>query len=107
MIVVLGVAHNRMANGILGLLYKRHYLGCMDIAGVRQLASSWEHYIAAPDAPDTESRVYENKAQRVLNELWVSLHGTTFTNTSYSLHILEIMTLFKFMCRISTDARRE
>ena len=41
-----------MANGILGLLCKRHYLGAMYIAGVRQLASSWEHYIAVPDSPD-------------------------------------------------------
>ena len=79
----------------------------MDIAGVRQPASSWEHYIAALDAPDTEGSAYDNKAHQVLNELWVSLHGTTFTNTSYSLHILEIMTLFTFLCRISTYARRE
>ena len=106
-IVVPGVAHNRMANGILGLLCKRHYAGAMDIAGVHQPASSWEHYIAKPDAPDEEGRAFDNKAQRVLSELWVSLHGTTFTNTSYSLHIFEIMTLFTFLCRISTDARRE
>jgi len=85
-IVVPGVAHNRMANGILGLLCKRHYPGAMDIAGVRQPASSWEHYIAAPDGPDEEGRAFDNKAHRVLNELWVSPHGTTFTNTSYSLH---------------------
>ena len=77
MIVVPGVAHNHMGNGILGLLCKRHYLGCMDIAGVRQPASFWEHYIAAPDAPDTEGMAYDNKAHRVLSELWVSLHGTT------------------------------
>ena len=107
MIVVLGVAHNRMANGILGLLCKRHYLDAMDIAGVRQPASSWEHYIAAPDAPDMEGRAYDNKVHRVLSEIWVSLHGTTFTNKSYSLDIFKIMTLFTFLCRISTDARRE
>jgi len=75
-----------MANGILGLLCKRHYPGAMDIAGVRQPASSWEHYIAAPDEPDEEGRAFDNKAHRVLNELWVSPHGTTFKNTSYSLH---------------------
>ena len=106
-IVVPGVAHNRMANGILGLLCKRHYPGAMDIAGVRQPASSWEHYIAALDAPDTEGRAYDNKAHRVLSELWVSLHGTTFTKTSYSLHIFEIMTLYWFLCMISIDARRK
>ena len=107
MIVVPGVARNRMANGILGLLCKRHYPGLMDIAGVRQPASSWENYITAVDTPDTEGMAYDNKAQRVLNELWVSLHGTTFTNKSYSLDIFDIMTLFTFLCRISTDVRRE
>ena len=107
MIVVPGVSHNRMANGILGLLCKRHYPGAMDIAGVRQPASSWEHYIAKTDAPDEEGRAFDNKAHQVLSKLWVSLHGTTFTNTSYSLHIFEIMTLFTVLCRISTDARRK
>ena len=107
MIVAPGAAHNRMANGILGLLCKRHYPSAMDIAGVRQPASSWEHYIAASDEPYEEGRAFDNKAHRVLSELWVSLHGTTFMNTSYSLHIFEIMTLFMFLCRISTDARRE
>ena len=79
----------------------------MNIAGVRQPASSWEHYIAAPDAPDTDVMAFDNKAHRVLSELWVSLHGTIFTNTLYSLHIFEIMTLFTFLCRISTDVRME
>jgi len=46
----------------------------------------WEHYIAAPDGPDEEGRAFDNKAHRVLSELWVSPHGSTFTNTSYSLH---------------------
>ena len=68
----------------------------MDIAEVRQPASLWEHYIAAPDGLDEEGRAFDNKVHRVLSELWVSLHGTTFTNTSYSLHIFEIMTLFSF-----------
>jgi len=39
----------------------------MDIAGVRQPASSWEHYIAAPDGPDEKDRAFDNKAHRVLN----------------------------------------
>ena len=106
MIVAPG-AHNRMANGILGLLCKRHYLGCMEIARQLQPAYSLKHYITAVDAPDREGMANENKVKRVLNELWVSLHGTTFMNTSHSLVILEIMNLFMFMCRISTDARRE
>ena len=70
-IVVTGVAHNRMAND------KRHDPGTMDFAGVRQPASYWEHYIAAPDGPDEEGRAFDNNVHRVLSELWVSLHGTT------------------------------
>ena len=106
-VIVAPGAHKRMPNGILGLLCKLHYPSRMQIAGQLQPASSWEHYIAAEVRRDREGREYPNKAQRVLNELWVSLTGTTFLNTSYSLYILKILTSFAFMCRISTDARRE
>ena len=80
MITVLGV-HECIPNGILGLLCKLHYPGCMEIGGQLQLASSWDHYIAANDVPDREGRLFPNKAQRVLNELWVrllALHSSLF-----------------------------
>jgi len=93
-IVVPGVAHNRMANGILGLLCKRHYPGAMDIAGVRQLASSWEHYIAVPDSPD--ERTMGKSSWHYIYEYIIFIAPG-----------FEIMTLFTFLCRISTDARRE
>jgi len=100
-------AHKRIPNGILGLLCKLHYLGCMEVGGQLQPASSWDHYIAATDVPDQEGRLFPNKAQRVLNKLWVRLPGTTFLNIPHSYNIFEIMSLFAFMCRTSTDARRE
>ena len=37
----------------------------MDIAGVRQPVSSWEHYIAKPDAPDEEGSFRQQGAPGV------------------------------------------
>ena len=79
-ITVPGV-HKCIPNGILGLLYKLHYPGCMEIGGQLQPASSWDHYIAANDVPDREGKLFPNKALRVLNELWVrllALHSSLF-----------------------------
>ena len=80
MITILGV-HKRIPNGILGLLYKLHYPGCMEIGGQLQPASLWDHYIAANDVPDREGMLFPNKVQRVLNELWLrllALHSSLF-----------------------------
>ena len=67
---------------------------------------TWADYVAFPDLPDGNDMVFANKVEWVVAELWVSLSGTTFVNASHSLDILEIMASFVFMCRISTDARR-
>ena len=93
MIVVLGAAHNRMANGIPGLLCKRHYPGAMDIAGVRQLASSWEHYIAVPDSPD--ERTMGKSSWHYIYEYIIFI--AHFLNNDF-VHVF---------VRISIDARRE
>ena len=80
MITIPGV-HKRIPNGILGLRCKLHYPDCMEIGGQLQPASSWDHYIVANDVPDQEGRIFKNKAQRVLNELWVrllTLHSSLF-----------------------------
>ena len=91
MITVPG-AHKCIPNSILGLLYKLHYpAGCMEVGGQLQPAPSWDHYIAATDVPDQEGRLFPNKAQRVLNKLWVRLPGTTFLNISHSYNIFEII----------------
>ena len=53
----------------------------MEIGGQLQPASSWDHYITANDVPDWEGRLFPNKTQRVLNELWVrllALHSSLF-----------------------------
>ncbi|RLN27641.1 uncharacterized protein C2845_PM05G20130 [Panicum miliaceum] len=63
-------AHSRIPNGILGLLCKLHFPGAMQISGRLQLAYSWDHYIACADAPSWEGRIFPNRVQRVLNELW-------------------------------------
>ena len=81
-IVVAGV-HKRILNGILGLLCKLHYPRCTEIDDQLQRASAWEHYREAVDQADRQGRCYGTKAERVLQELWVSLSGTTFVNTSH------------------------
>lgn len=77
--------HNRLPNGILGLLCREHFPGLIQFAGRLEPAYTWEHYIAFPDSPDREGRQFDNKAARVVAELWVSLPRTTFLNTSHSL----------------------
>ena len=67
--------HNHMPNGILGLLCKLHYPGCMIIDGQLQPALSWDHYREAIDTVDRLGRAYANKAEWVLAELWVSTRG--------------------------------
>ena len=54
-------------------------------------AYSFDHYAAAPDAEDRAGRVFNNKAEQVRQELWVSLPRTILLNTSYSLDIIEVM----------------
>ena len=69
-----GGGHGRLVNGVLGLLCRQHYPGLVDYATRRELAWTFDHYVAAPDVG------YPNKA-----EFWVSLSHTTLLNTSHSL----------------------
>lgn len=101
-------AHTRQVNGILGLLCREHFPGLVEYAGVREPAYTFGHYVAADDAEDRAGRVFNNTAERVKAELWVSLPPNTLLNTSHSLDILEIMTGYiASICRISSDARRD
>ena len=103
-----GGAHTCQVNGILGLLCKEHFPGLVEYAGVTGPAYSFDQYTAVPDAADWVCRVFNNKAERVKQELWVSLPRTTLLNTSHSLDILEIMNGYiVFVCRISLDARTD
>jgi hypothetical protein len=67
-----GAAHRRSVNGILGLLCRDHFPGLVEYAGVVGPAYTFDHYTAAPDAEDRDGRVFNNKAERVKQELWVS-----------------------------------
>jgi len=53
----------------------------------------WDHYIAANnDQLDRSGRAFENKAERVKGELWVSFSRQKMVNTSHLLNILLMMT---------------
>ncbi|GJN28718.1 hypothetical protein PR202_gb16875 [Eleusine coracana subsp. coracana] len=48
----------------------RHYPGLVVHGQVTEPANTWNDYIACPDARDLEGRIFNNKAERVVNELW-------------------------------------
>jgi hypothetical protein len=106
--IVAAGPHKHQVNGILGLLCREHFPGLVEYARVREPAYTFDHYVVVPDLEDRAGRVYNNKAERVKAELWVSLPPTTLLNTSHSLDILEIMTEYiASICRISLDTRRD
>ena len=65
--------HRRPPNNILGLLCREHFPGLVEYAGVTGPAYTFDHYAIAPDAVDRDDREFNNKAERVKQELWVSL----------------------------------
>ena len=75
-----GGGHTLKVNGILGLLCMEHFPGLVEYAGVTGPAYLFDHYAAAPDAVDRAHRIFNNKAERVKQELWVSLSRTTLLN---------------------------
>ena len=75
-----GGAHNRKPNGILDALCREHFSGLMEHAGVRELAYTWDHYMAIADADDREGRNFGTMTRRVVGELWVSNRGTILVN---------------------------
>jgi hypothetical protein len=64
--------HGRNPNGILGLLCKEHFPGLVEYAGVTGPAYTFDHYAVAPDAVDRDNIEFNNKAELVKEELWVS-----------------------------------
>jgi hypothetical protein len=60
-------------NGILGLLCREHFPGLVEYAEVTGPAYTFDHYAVAPDAVDRDGREFNNKVERVKQELWVSL----------------------------------
>jgi hypothetical protein len=65
--------HRRHPNDILGLLWREPFPGLVEYAGVTGLAYTFDHYAVAPDVVDWDGREFNNKAERVKQELWVSL----------------------------------
>jgi hypothetical protein len=67
--------HNRLPNGILGVLVRLHYPGFVWVgegdARREVLVTSFDHYALMPDVQDPTGRVFPNKAVRVVSEFWV------------------------------------
>ena len=73
MVVENAEGHDHNPNGILGLLCREHFPGLVEYAGVTGLAYTFDDYAVAHDAVDWDDREFNNKAERVKQELWVSL----------------------------------
>jgi hypothetical protein len=73
-----GAAHRRSVNGILGLLCKEHFPSLVEYAGVVGPAYTFDQYAAAPNTEDRDGRVFNNKAERVKQELRVSAKYIAF-----------------------------
>ena len=83
--------HKRKPNSILGLLCRLHFPGLVMHAGVLELAYTWVHYMATPDAIDREGRNFTTKARRVVGELWVSHPRTKMVEISHYVSIFGMM----------------
>jgi hypothetical protein len=64
--------HDRNPNDTLGLLCREHFPGLIEYAGLTGPAYTFDHYTVALDAVDRDGSEF-NKAERVKQELWVSL----------------------------------
>ena len=74
----------RNVNGILELLCREHFPGLVWASEDEDpVVPSFDQYTLV--ATDTEHR---NLADRVIQELWVSLSRTTALNSLHSMHIL-------------------
>lgn len=75
--------HTRLVNGVLGLLCKEHFPGMVTHASKYEPAWYFEHYYSAEDQDDALNKSFDNKVERVKEELWVSLLCTTVLNSSH------------------------
>jgi hypothetical protein len=70
-------SHNRLPNGILGVLCRQHYPGFVTVGegeDAREvLVTTFDNYTLMIDLPDPTQRTFQNKARRVVGEFWVSL----------------------------------
>jgi hypothetical protein len=68
--------HKLNPSGILGLMCREHFPRLIEYARVMGLAYSFDYYVIAPDVVDRDGREFNNKVERVKQELWVSLPRT-------------------------------
>jgi hypothetical protein len=80
--------HDRLPNGILGILCKQLFPGIVEYAETWEPAYMFNHYATALNLPDRLCRQFRNKAQRVVNELLVRLHCTILLIASHSFNNL-------------------
>jgi hypothetical protein len=73
MVVDYAGGHRRLPNGILGLLCRDHFPRLVEYARVTGPAYTFDHYVVALDTVDRDDREFNKKAERVKQELWVSL----------------------------------
>jgi hypothetical protein len=65
--------HRRNPNGILGLLWREHFPRLVEYTGVTGPDYSFDHYAVAPNVVDQDDQEFNNKVERVKQELCVSL----------------------------------
>lgn len=70
-----GGCHKRKVNGILGILCRQHYPGLVRLSETGELvvADTFDHYAAVNDVADRDGRRYNNKMERVINDMLVTL----------------------------------
>ncbi|CAO2191380.1 unnamed protein product [Urochloa humidicola] len=86
-------AHNKgylCRGSIKKLLCKLYFLGLVVHARRNEPAYTFDHYVAEEDQRDWEHRTFQNKAEWVVEEFWVSLSHITLVNTLHTIYILEI-----------------
>jgi hypothetical protein len=64
--------HGRNPNDILDLLCREHFPKLVEYDGVTGPPYTFDYYVVAPDTVDRDDREFNNKAERVKQELWVS-----------------------------------
>jgi hypothetical protein len=61
--------HARNPNGFLDLLCREHFPRLVEYAGVTDPTYTFDHYAVAPDAVDRDDKEFNNKTERVKQEL--------------------------------------
>jgi hypothetical protein len=61
--------HGRNPNGILDLLCREHFPRLVEYNRITGQAYTFDHYSVAPNAVDREDREFNNKVERVKQEL--------------------------------------